>query len=195
VTPDSREKLICKIKFGDSNEKGKIQIGVKEKKKRGNTSGGPATSREPNSYHTRRPTPAHWDAARPGLPLLSRTHFVSHSRYTLSGGACTVGYHSACLGSFPIAAPRPHSAVVVPCSSSSPDWAGAHWPSRNSHGDRVPRSRNGCPSSWASVLASPSSSSKTDRFPCSQRSRVNRKQSSPAAKIGGACIMSLAVNT
>ena len=30
-TFDSRVKLICKFKFGDSNEKGKIQIGVKRK--------------------------------------------------------------------------------------------------------------------------------------------------------------------
>jgi hypothetical protein len=32
-TFDSRVKLICKFKFGDSNKKGKIQIGVKKKRR------------------------------------------------------------------------------------------------------------------------------------------------------------------
>ena len=94
-------------------------------------------------------------SSTPARPLLS------HSRYTLSGGACTVGHHSACLGFLPIAAPRPHGAVAVPGSSSSPDWAGAHWPPRTSHGTgSLARVAQRCRSSWAPVSAPPPSSSR-----------------------------------
>ena len=97
-------------------------------------------------------------SSTPARPLLS------HSRYTLSGGACTVGHHSACLGFLPIAAPRPHGAVAVPGSSSSPDWAGAHWPPRTSHGTgSLARVAQRCRSSWAPVSAPPPWISVTDR--------------------------------
>ena len=112
---DSKVKSTKGFKF-------KLEIQIKRKEQSNRLRMGRITAMRP-SYSNRA---AH--SSTPARPLLS------HSRYTLSGGACTVGHHSACLGFLPIAAPRPHGAVAVPGSSSSPDWAGAHWPPRTSHG-------------------------------------------------------------